>query len=230
MFSGPRNISTTMMRAFENRADTVVFDEPFYACYLAASGADHPMREAILASQPNAWDGVVEALAAPLPAGATVAFEKHIAFHFVAGAPLDWIDERRVLHLIRDPRAMIASYRAKYDDVAPILDSLRFQRALHERRPSPIVDAADVLRDPPGILRALCGRLGIPFHGTMLSWPAGPRASDGVWAPHWYDAVLSSTGFRPYVERAIELAPELEALAARCADDYRYLYDRRLTV
>ena len=42
MWSGPRNISTAMMRSFENREDTFVIDEPFYAFYLSHSGFNHP--------------------------------------------------------------------------------------------------------------------------------------------------------------------------------------------
>ena len=123
MFSGPRNISTTIMRSFENRPDAAVIDEPFYACYLKASGADHPMRDDILASQSANWSDVVAQLQEPPSTGAMISFEKHIAFHFIEDAPLDWVKNTRAFFLIRDPRAMIASYKKKYDDIAPIIDS-----------------------------------------------------------------------------------------------------------
>ena len=233
MFSGPRNISTTLMRAFENRPDTVVFDEPFYACYLKESGAPHPMREEIMAAMSADRREVAAQLTAPPRAGASISFEKHIAFHFANGAPLDWLDGARIVHLIRDPQAMIASYRNKYDDAAPIIDSLKVQRRLYEDAEargasSPVVASEDIQRNPAGVLGALCAALDIPFTDRMLSWPAGPRDSDGVWAAHWYDAVLSSTGFRPYREKEIDLPAELEAFAEACRPDYEFFHSRRL--
>ena len=235
MFSGPRNISTTMMRSFENRPDTAVFDEPFYACHLAETGAPHPMREEILAAQPNNWATVIDQLNASPTNGAAISFQKHIAFHFSGDGPLDWVHDTRVIMLIRDPRAMVASYKNKYDDVAPIIDSFRIQREIHQEcikraAPCPIIDARDVLLNPPGMMRALCDELDITFSETMLSWPEGPRDSDGVWAPHWYDAVWASTEFKPYEEKEIALTPELEKVANDCQADYQYLYERRLTL
>lgn len=238
MFSGPRNISTAMMRAFENRPDTAVRDEPFYACYLEASGARHPMREETLRSQPTDWRTVAASLDASPdalpPGGETVSFEKHIAFHFAgADIPLDWICKARVFLLIRDPRAMAASYRNKYEGVAPIARSFAVMRRIFNDcaargAPCPIIEAFDVLSDPAGMLAALCASLDIPFTEKMLSWPAGPRVSDGVWAPHWYDAVRASTGFRPYVEKKIVLPAELEAVADECRTEYAFFHERRL--
>jgi hypothetical protein len=237
MFSGPRNISTTMMRAFENRPDTAVVDEPFYAAWLARSGADHPYREETLASLPHSHEAVLRWLGEP-PArfgkpGATMLFEKHIAFHFDDAAPLDWLLERQVFLLIRDPRAMVASYAKKLGEIEPIVRSFAMERRILDwlaarGRPCPVVDSADVLADPEGMLRALCDALAIPFTERMLSWPAGPRLSDGVWAPHWYDAVNASTGFRREAAKEISLSAELESVAATCAEDYAELHRRRL--
>ena len=227
MLSGPRNISTTVMRSFENRADTIVADEPFYACYLNASGAQHPLRTETLATQSSDWGKVETELNARR--GAAYSFEKHISFHFAHAPNLDWLSHARVFHLIRDPRAMVASYKNKLNDVSPILDSYRIQRQLYEKIPAPIVDATDILRAPETMLRALCDALEIPFSEDMLSWPEGPRDSDGAWAPHWYDAVNSSTGFKPYNAHKLHLPPDLEHIAAGCADDYDFFHRRRLT-
>ncbi len=226
MLSGPRNISTTMMRSFENRADTVVADEPFYACYLKASGAEHPMRAEIMAAQSSDWRDVAAALNERT--GAAYSFEKQISFHFSHAPDFDWLKGARVFHLIRNPRAMVASYNNKLEDVSPIIDSYRIQRALFEASPAPVIDAADVLKNPEQVLRALCAALDMPFSDAMLAWPAGPRDSDGVWAPHWYDAVESSTGFRCYEEREVTLPPELDAIASACEDDYNFFFERRL--
>ncbi|GJL91373.1 HAD family hydrolase [Hyphococcus sp.] len=226
MLSGPRNISTTIMRSFENRPDTVVCDEPFYACYLKASGAQHPMRAEIMASQSADWSDVSAALRARN--AAPISFEKHISFHFNLAPSFDWLDGARVFHLIRDPHAMVASYKNKLDDISPIIDSYRLQRQLYEQAPAPVVDASDVLTRPEPVLRNLCKALDIPFSQDMLSWPPGPRDSDGPWAPHWYDAVESSTGFRRFEPRKINLPPGLEDVADACADDYAFFHSRRL--
>ncbi len=226
MLSGPRNISTTMMRSFGNRDDCIVSDEPFYACYLKASGASHPLREETLAAQSSDWATVAEELKSR--EGDGYSFEKHISFHFAYAPDFDWLKGARVFHLIRDPRAMVASYKDKLDDVSPIIDSYRIQRRLYEQRPAPVIDAADVLKAPERTLRALCAALGMPFSKNMLAWPAGPRASDGPWAPHWYHAVNASTGFKPYEERKIRLSPEMEAIARACEADYAFFNTRRL--
>lgn len=204
MWSGPRNISTAMMRSFGNRPDCRVVDEPFYAAYLARTGLDHPMREAVLASQPQDWRAVVadlDALAGP------VVYEKHMTHHMLPGFGLDWAAGRANAFLIRDPAEVLASYTVKRSEVT--LDDIGVvrQRELFDReadrlgRAPPVVRGADVLADPRGMLSALCEALGIPFDEAMLRWPAGPRDSDGVWAPAWYDAVERSTGFEAPARR-----------------------------
>jgi hypothetical protein len=233
MWSGPRNISTTMMRAFENRHDCIVVDEPFYGAYLRRSGAYHPNRAETLAAQPGDFADARARLERPLPEGRRVLFAKHIAYHYPDDEPLDWISGWRSFILIRDPALMVASYARKYEDVAPIRDSFRVCRRVLEAceaagPPAPVVDAADILADPPAMLRALCAALDIPFTERMLAWPAGPRASDGPWAPHWYDAVNASTGFRAPPDKPAALSDELAAIAAACAPDYAFFRARRL--
>ena len=233
MWAGPRNISTTIMRSFENRPDMATVDEPFYACYLSRSGADHPMREEILAAQPTEWREVIASFDETPPGGEPGLFEKHIAFHFPDDLSIDWLYDHRVFLLIRDPRAMIASYSQKFDDVAPIADSFKVQRrifnALTERgQPCPVIDSKDVLLNPEGVLRKLCAALDLSFSDKMLSWPKGARASDGVWGSHWYDAVVKSTGFLEYHEKEVTLPPALESVADLCAPQYEFFHRRRL--
>ncbi len=222
MWSGPRNISTAMMRAWENRPDTTVVDEPFYACYLAAGGADHPMREEVLAAAATTdWNDVVASLLGPLGEGKRVHYQKHMTHHMLPQAPLDWIDRVANVFLIRHPREVVPSY-ARGRAGIPALEDLGYQRQaeLFDRvaeltgTAPPVLDAADVLADPRRALSGLCATLGVPFDERMLSWPAGPRASDGVWARHWYAAVWQSTGFappRPPVEPPAALMPVIEA-------------------
>lgn len=233
MWSGPRNISTAMMRSFENRADCRVVDEPFYAAYLAQTGLDHPMREAVLASQPLDWRAVVDGLDA---LNGAVVYEKHMAHHMLAGFGLDWAANRANAFLIRDPAEVLASYTVKRAEVTLEDIGVVQQRELFDReadrlgRAPPVVRGADVLADPRGMLSALCGALGLPFDAAMLSWPAGRRPSDGVWAPAWYDAVERSTGFEaPREKPAPQLSDDLRRIAEQARPHYEALAAHRLS-
>jgi len=233
VWSGPRNLSTAMMRSFENRPDTVVVDEPFYAAYLARTGLDHPARDEVLASQPTDDAAVLASLEAPLPAGATVHYAKQMTHHVDPDDDLAWTLRFRNVLLIRDPAEVVASYVRSREACEPDDIGLLQQERMvafwdaHDATP-PILDAGDFLRDPEGHLRWLCDWLGIPFTDRMLSWPAGSRDSDGVWAPHWYAAVWASTGFEPWRAREIDLSTHDAAVAEACRPAYDALAGRLL--
>jgi hypothetical protein len=226
MWSGPRNISTAMMRSFENRPDCAVSDEPFYAAYLAQTGLDHPMREEVLAAQPQDWRAVADSLVTEDPAA--VWYQKHMTHHMLPGFGLDWTARCRNAFLIREPAAVLASYVVKraevtLDDIGVVRQRELFEREADRLGHAPaVVDGADVLADPHGLLAALCAALAIPFDAAMLSWPAGRRDSDGVWAPAWYEAVERSTGFAA-PERAPR--PPLTDALRRIADQARPHYE-----
>ncbi len=232
MWSGPRNISTAMMRSFENRPDTCVIDEPFYAVYLDRTGADHPMREESLASQSTQWRRVVDELLGDLPEPYAVFYQKHMTHHMVEGVGLDWMARCRNAFLIRSPEQVLASYAAKRPEVT--LDDIGFMRQaeLFQREADrlgvapPVIDADDVLADPRRVLADLCSALGIPFKTAMLKWPPGPRASDG--APVWYGAVEQSTGFAPPPTSAPVLDTRLGAIAEAARPYYERLARYRL--
>lgn len=231
MWSGPRNISTTMMRSFGARADTAAIDEPFYACYLKRSGALHPYRDETLRQYPSEFADVVRWVAAPRRAA--IVFMKHIAYHLADEDDLSFSDAHRNFLLIRDPRAMVASYKDRFDDLAPIARSYQVAQRIRDRSLAngaacPIVDAADILAAPEQTLRLLCSALGVPFDPAMLNWEAGSRLWDGPWAPHWYAAVRSSSGFRESVEKPIELTVDLEAAAAQSMPHYSVLRSQSL--
>jgi len=203
MWSGPRNISTAMMRSFENRADCAVIDEPFYAAYLATTGLNHPMREAVLAAQSPDPAVVAEHLLGPVPEGRAIFYQKHMTHHMVKTIDLAWMQACHNVFLIRAPERVVASYAQKRTEIT--LADLGFirQAELFDREAArlgkapPVIDADDILRHPEPMLRALCAATGIEFSETMLRWPAGRRSTDGVWAPHWYASVERSTGFAP---------------------------------
>ena len=233
MWSGPRNLSTAMMRSFENREDTVVVDEPFYACYLARTGIDHPGRDAVIASLPTDPAEVVRSLDAPPPHGATVVYAKQMTHHLAADMDLAWTRSSRNVLLIRDPAEVVASYVRSREACEPMDIGLQQQERLVEtwqarEVTAPVIDAADFLRDPEGYLRWVCDWLGIGFTDRMLSWPAGPRPTDGVWAPYWYDAVLSSTGFAPWRPREVDLNTHDAAVAEACRPAYERLRELRV--
>jgi hypothetical protein len=230
MWSGPRNISTAMMRSFENRADTAVVDEPFYAVYLAASGEDHPMRAEVLAGQPTDWRAVADALVGPAPGGAAVFYQKHMTHHMVDGVGLGWMKACRNIFLIRRPDEVVTSYGRRRETVSLNDIGVERQAELFDReaqrlgRTPPVIDSADVLADPRGLLGALCAELGIPFSERMLSWPSGNRATDGVWAPAWYDQVERSTGFQsPSAESKPDLTDEQQRVAEAAQPYYESL-------
>ncbi len=234
MWSGPRNISTAMMRAWENREDTVVVDEPLYAHYLLKTGVDHPGREEVMASQASDWHVVAKTLTGPIPGGKPVWYQKHMTQHVLADMPLDWLDGLVNCFLIRSPQQVVASFTVQRPDAAPwelgFEQQARIFDHLRERQGAvpPVLDAEDVLKDPKAMLSLLCSRLGIGFSERMLHWPAGPRASDGVWAPHWYHAVVRSTGFEPYRAQEPRLDPFQARLAEHCQPYYERLVAHRL--
>ncbi|HZO76853.1 MAG TPA: hypothetical protein VFB39_02345 [Solirubrobacteraceae bacterium] len=235
MWSGPRNISTAMMRAFENRPDTVVVDEPLYAAYLARTGIDHPARDAVIASQPTDVAAAVAELCAPLAPGRHVHYAKHMAHHVSRDMDLSWTLGFRNVLLIRDPDEVVASYVRARETCEPEDIGLPQQAWLVElwdehQAEVPVLDAGDFLRSPEAHLRWLCDWLGIPFTHRMLSWPPGPRASDGVWAPHWYGSVWSSTGFEPWHPRETTLSKRDAVVADACRPMYAALHERRVRV
>ncbi len=235
MWSGPRNISTAIMRAFENRPDTVVVDEPLYAAYLARTGIDHPARDEVLASQPTDLEAAIAALSAPLPDGRTVHYAKHMAHHVSREMDLSWTLGFRTVLLIRDPAEVVASYvrsreRCEPNDIGLLQEEWLMALWDEHGLEVPILDAGDFLRAPEAHLRWLCDWLGIPFTARMLSWPAGPRPSDGVWAPHWYGTVWASTGFAPWRARGTSLSDHDAAVAEACRATYEGLRARRVVV
>ena len=230
MWSGPRNISTAMMRSFGARSDTAVVDEPLYAHYLRVTGLDHPARNEILASQPQRWQDAVAALGEPLPDDIHVQYVKHMTHHLLPEVGEDWMVGLRHAYLIRDPARVIASYARVRTD--PTLADLGFeqQARIFQRFAGPVVDADDLLRDPPGVLQQLCAALEIDFQPSMLTWPAGPRDSDGVWAPEWYASVEASTGFSAAPPSAAVSVPDrLQPLLEQARPYYDELAQHRLT-
>lgn len=237
MWSGPRNLSTAMMRSFGNRADTYVSDEPYYGAFLRESGAPHPMAAEVISGMDCDWASVARTLAGPVPGARPIWYQKHMWHHMIG--PVGYADfgAANFTHafLIRDPARMIASYLRKREAAAFEDFGLERQADFFAREADrlgeapPVVDASDVLADPRSTLGALCARLGISWDPGMLRWPPGRRATDGPWAPHWYQAVEASTGFGPPDPPPADLPDAALRLAERCQPYYERLAAHRIS-
>ena len=234
MWSGPRNISTAMMRAWSNRSDTFVFDEPFYAFYLNATGKKHPGANEVVAAGETDWRKVVAQLTGPVQNGNPIFFQKQMTHHLLPEVDREWLVAMTNCFLIRNPRDVILSYVKKQGE--PALENLGFvQQAeifdwvrLRTGATPPVIDARDVLENPKRILGRLCEAIGIEFSESMLSWPSGLRETDGIWAKHWYDEVARSTSFQPYRPKDEPVPQRLCEIHERCRVCYERLYESRL--
>lgn len=234
MWSGPRNMSTTMMRSFGARADTVCVDEPFYAAYLKLTGLKHPMSEEIFASQSSDPGCVAADMANSPDPEARVFYQKHMTHHMVAEIPRDWMAACRNVFLIRHPARVIPSYARKMDEVS--LEAIGFPQQLSlfeqatrlEGRTPLVIDSTDILRDPPAMLEALCAALDLAWTEDMLSWAAGAKPEDGAWASHWYDAVWRSTGFGPAPGARPRVSEKLRHVYEPALEIYETLATHRL--
>jgi hypothetical protein len=234
MWSGPRNISTAMLRSWGNRPDTFVTDEPLYAHYLRVTGLPHPGADEVIRCHEPDWRKVAAWLTGPVPEGKAVWYQKQMAHHLLPEIGRDWMDALTHCFLIREPREMLTSFIRVYPN--PVITDLGLSQQVElfewERRRTgrlpPVLDARDVLEHPREMLETLCRTLGVPFTEAMLAWPPGPRATDGVWAKHWYGAVERSTGFEPYRPKPDPVPDHLTGLLRECEALYSQLYEHRL--
>jgi hypothetical protein len=234
MWSGPRNISTAMMRSWGNRTDTAVIDEPFYAYYLKATGKKHPAADEVIAAGETDWRKIVDLLTGPIPGRKEIFFQKQMTHHLLREVDREWFGAMTNCFLIRDPSEVIVSYIKKQRN--PSLEDLGFVQQMEvfdwvcaraDATP-PVIDARDVLQNTKRILELLCGAIGVEFSESMLSWPAGLRETDGIWAKYWYGEVARSTSFQPYRPRRNEVPKHLLEIHKRCRECYDRLYEYRL--
>jgi hypothetical protein len=234
MWSGPRNISTALMRSWGNRPDTFVCDEPLYAHYLLTSGVPHPGAEEVIRDQETDWRKVTAWLTGPVPEGKAIFYQKHMTHHLLPAIDRGWLNRVTNAFLIREPREVITSFVRVVPN--PTLEDTGYPQQMEifnlvrqgTGRTPPVVDARDVLENPRRLLMLLCDALDVAFTDAMLSWPPGPRASDGIWAKHWYGAVWQSTGFQPYQPKNDPVPPAMTGLLDQAEAIYRQLYQHRL--
>lgn len=234
MWSGPRNISTAMMRAFENRPDTEVWDEPLYGHYLHKTGIDHPGAVEVIADQGIDWQAITQKCSADAPNHSPVFYQKHMTMHLLPDMDKAWLNSLTNCFLIRRPELVVASYGAvrpdlTLDDIGFVQQADLFEYVAQNTQALPIIiDSEEFLQAPERMLRKICNRLKINYLPEMLQWPAGKRVSDGVWAKYWYDSVWQSTGFMPYQEKLVSLPTPMQNIADQAEPYYQRLYEYRL--
>ncbi|WP_154222216.1 HAD family hydrolase [Marinicella rhabdoformis] len=229
MWSGPRNISTAMMRSWENRKDTVVVDEPFYGPYLATTGKKHAAWKEIIADQGADWQPVAKSLSEEEFEGVGIYYQKHMSHHLMPEIELDFLAGMRHAFLIRHPNDVLSSYLRKHPRATP--EDLGYPQQVklfnwiknNMGVVAPVMESKDILMQPEVMMKKLCGLLGVPFDNNMLAWPKGYRDSDGVWASHWYNRVIESTGFSEYKPKENTLTAEEQAIADACLPFYEQL-------
>jgi hypothetical protein len=236
MWSGPRNLSTALMRSFAQRTDCQAWDEPFYAAYLTYTGISHPMREEIIEDGMSDPANVIAACIKPPASPKTIFFQKHMTMHMTPNIDLDWMGNMTNAFLIRSPERVLASYAKKRETVSA--DDLGFKRQRemfdflqNKTGVAPIViDSSDIRRSPEAALRALCRHLEIDFDPSMLSWRVGPAKEDGIWGKHWYDIIWKSTKFAPPDNLQQPLEPDLQALCDEVMPDFEYVKKHKIQI
>ena len=229
MWSGPRNISTALMRSFENRSDTTVIDEPFYAYFLNETGIKHPIYKEVIQNYDTSWNNISNILTGPIPNGKSIWYQKLMTHHWVQNAPLDWLEKIHNCFLIRNPKQVIISYLKIHNDITPELIGLPqqlhiFNTVVKKTNKIPIViSSEDILENPKLMLELLCNLLDISFSGQMLQWPKGTRDSDGIWGEYWYKNVVQTTSFKKPLNQNEKMPDRLANLLEECMYYYKQM-------
>lgn len=226
LISGPRNISTALMYSFAQRTDTLVVDEPFYAMYFSKTDVNHPGKDDVLKAQSENEATVKTQTFSSKPK--PVYFIKNMAHHIEVMDNHDFLSKCVNIFLIRNPKQIIASYAQVIEKPVMRDIGIEYEWKLFDElkdAKSIVLDSGLLLENPESVLKQVCERAGIEFQKQMLSWPAGPKPYDGVWAPHWYANVHKSTGFEKQATSERALSDSLKPLA----DEADIYYKKLLT-
>lgn len=227
-WSGPRNISTALMRSWSSRKDTFVTDEPFYAYYLKETQINHPMHKKIINHYLSDYDEIVNHLINEIPNRKNIWYQKHMAHHLIDLSKIDWIKKCENCILIRHPKEVISSYTAKnkLNSVTELGYPQQFELAKFLKKSNcsfKIIDSADLLKNPKEILFEWCESINIQFDESMLHWKRGDHPNDGIWWRHWYNNVIETKGFQKYEKKDINIENEYDSIYNDSMEYYNYL-------
>jgi len=224
MWSGPRNLSTALMRSFENRVDTEVWDEPLYAYYLNETKKNHPMKNIIIKNYSTNINEIIKLMTKEIDSD-KISYQKHMTHHILEHTPLNWIEKGINCFLIRHPKEVINSYIKKNNlsessDIGFPSQYRIFQEVKKLNKELIVINAEDIYKNPEKILKLLCKKLNIQYSSKMIKWPLGSRSSDGCWHKVWYDKVKLSTSFEKRINKNISVSSEFLSIYNECLDIY----------
>mgnify|MGYP002820860932 CR=1 FL=1 len=222
MWSGPRNISTALLRSFSNRDDTIVYDEPFYSYYLKETGLNHPMRDEIIDFYPTEENEVIKTI---LKGKKGIYYQKHMTHHILDKTNIEWLEKGTNCFLIRHPSKVINSYikKNKIYSITDIGFDQMFRLFNYVKKNISknivIINADTLLENPEIYIKKLCGNLNIEFSYKMLKWQKGNIKDFGIWYKHWYSSIINSSGFNK---------PDYEEY--KIPDQYKDIYNKSLEI
>ena len=227
-WSGPRNISTALMRSWSSRSDTAVIDEPFYAYYLKEKQLKHPMYKEILNTYSTKYENIVKYLITDIPKNKKIWYQKHMAHHLINLDNIDWIKKFENCFLIRHPKEVINSYIAKNQlyNVKELGYPQQYEIVKFLRKSGKsfiIIDSKDILTNPENALSKWCEKININFEKSMLNWEKGNHSTDGIWWKHWYENVIQSTSFQDFKKKDISIENKYDSIYNESMNYYNYL-------
>ena len=225
MWSGPRNLSTALMRSFENREDTEVWDEPFYAYYLKKTKKKHPLSDEIINKYETDLNKIINSV---IKYRDNIFFQKHMSQHMIKDIPINWIKTGINCFLIRNPKDVIVSYIKKNNlnesnDLGYPMQLMLLNFLIENNKKIIVIDADDLSKQPEKTLKNLCKKINISFSLKMLNWPKGSRKSDGLWGKVWYKNVESSTNFKKNIKNESKIPMKYLDIYNECLEIYKKL-------
>ncbi len=227
-WSGPRNISTALMRSWSSRSDTFVTDEPFYAYYLNETNLKHPMHIEIINKYSTNYNQIIDYLTSEIPESKKIWYQKHMAHHILDLDNIEWITNFENCILLRDPKEVISSYSRKNE--LNSIDELGYRQQYEivkflrrKNKPYMIIDSSEILKNPAKVLFAWCKKINIKYDQSMLKWEKGNHVNDGIWWKSWYDNVIKTTTFRKYKKKDINIENKYDSIYNESMKLYNYL-------
>ena len=231
-WSGPRNISTALMRSWSSRNDTYVTDEPFYSYYLKTTKLKHPFYQEIISKYPSDYNEIVSYITNKIPEEKKIWYQKHMAHHLLDLSTIDWIGQCENCILLRHPKEVISSYSKK--NVLNSVEELGYPQQYEiikflkkRNKPFIVIDSNELLKNPEAVLSNWCRNINIKFNKSMLSWEKGNQPYDGIWWKSWYDNVIQTSGFQKYEKKDIVVDNKYSSIYNESIKYYNYLREMK---